>query len=207
MSRGTAASSAGSNDGDDVRPGGAAPAHGDARKPDKEPSRGVTVRFADTQADLDAMLPLSLEAHAATRFGEFELDNGKRIKVLRRALTNRDRYALLLAEKDGQLIGFLFCTVADYVVGRGLIATVVAFFVREQVRSSLRGGEAAIRLLKGFLRWAAIREAQDVQIHVTSGIDLNRTHRFMQKVGFTPIGCNYAFDFKRVEVRPRPSIQ
>ena len=84
-------------------------------------------------------------------------------------------------------------------VGRGLVATAISFFVTKKVRTSLRGGEAAIRLLKGYLRWAALRKAQDVQVHVTSGIDLNRTHRFMQKAGFVPIGGNYAFDVTRLQ--------
>ena len=105
------------------------------------------VRLAGSVADLELLRPVSVELHAEARYRDIPYSHKKRDKLFTQALHNPGRYALLIAEYDRQPVGFLFCTVGEYIVGdQDLITTVYSFYVRRQYRSTLIGGKAALRL-------------------------------------------------------------
>lgn len=151
------------------------------------------VRLADSLQDLEFLRPVSLEFHAEARFRDIPYSHKKRDDLFAQALNKPNRFALLIAEYGEQPVGFLFCAVGEYIVGyQDLITTVYSFYVRKQYRSTLIGGKAALRLLNGVVKWSKPRRVREIMIHVTSGIDIQRTDKFLRRTGFGVVGANYA---------------
>lgn len=156
------------------------------------------VRLASSLGDLEFLRPVSIEFHEESRFSEIPYSHKKRDDMMVQAINNRERYALMIAEYKGEPVGFLFCTAGEYLVGYGdLITTVYSFYVRKKYRGSLVGGRAAVRLLKGAVKWSQMRNVREIMVHVTSGIDIQRTDKFLRRTGFGIVGANYSLSLKR----------
>lgn len=157
-------------------------------------SPNLAFRLAESEDDLAALRPLSRSLHQEAYFSRYQYSFEKRDDLFAKAIATPDRFALMMAEWHHNPVGFLFCSAGDYIVGEGdLIVTVMSFYVDHERRSSLLGGRIALGLLRGVLRWAHNRNAREVLFHVTTGVDLGRTHQFLQKAGGRFIGGNYAF--------------
>ncbi len=157
------------------------------------PPTGIRVRLAKDEADIESLISLSLEFHAASHMRDFEYDLEKRRGLFQRALDRPNAYGLLIAERSDRPVGFLLCAANSFIVGDGIVAMALSFYVERATRASLGGGQAALKLLRAFIKWAEVRSAKDIQIHVSSGIDIDRAHKFMRRVGFRPTGVNYSF--------------
>lgn len=156
----------------------------------------ITLRLADTLADLEYLRPVSLELHEESRFSDIPYSHKKRDKLLAKAINEPNLYGLIIAQFGEDPVGYIFCTVGEYLVGDGeLITTVYAFYVRKKYRGTLVGGKAAVRLISGVVKWSEARNVREVMIHVTSGIDIQRTDRFLRRAKFGVIGANYALRF------------
>lgn len=157
----------------------------------------LRVRLASSLGDLEFLRPVSVEFHEESRFSEIPYSHKKRDDLMVQAINNSERYALMIAEYNGEPVGFLFCTAGEYLVGYGdLITTVYSFYVRKKYRGSFVGGRAAVRLLKGAIKWSKLRNVREIMIHVTSGIDIRRTDRFLRRAGFGTVGANYSLSLK-----------
>ncbi len=150
-------------------------------------------RVAKSQADVDLVLPLARELHEDSRFAEIPFSQDKCQRGLMRAIKAPASHGLLMAVKAQEPVGFLYCTAGEFMAGTGsLIVTVHTFCVSRRWRGTAPGGRAALGLLNGAVRWAKARQAREIMIHVTSGIDIRRTDRFLCRAGFVTIGANYA---------------
>lgn len=155
------------------------------------------VRLASDQTDLTALRQLSLELHAEGRFAHIPYSMEKRDAMFSKALDRPGTYALLIAEISGKPVGFLFCTISEYIVGtEDLLTTVYSFFVSKQYRKSILGGKISLRLLNGAMKWSRVRKSREIMIHVTSGVDLKRVDRFLRRTGFSVTGANYALSLQ-----------
>lgn len=154
----------------------------------------LNLRFAKSKEDIDFLWPLLLELHDESRFRDIPLARAKCDRLLSKAFDNPDQYALVLAETGDGPIGFVFCSVGEFLVGTDdLMTTVFAFYVRERARATMIGGRAAIRLLSTIIEWSRKRRSREVMIHVTSGIDIQRADKFLRRARFKVVGANYAF--------------
>lgn len=154
----------------------------------------IALRFAKTKADVDKVFPLMVELHETSRFHSIPLSREKCNRFASRAFDNPDRHALVLAEIDDEPIGFIFCSLSEFMVGTdALLTSVIAFYVGRRHRATMAGGKAAIRLLSTIIEWSRKRGSREVMIHVTSGIDIQRTDRFLRRANFKVIGANYSF--------------
>ncbi|CTQ55913.1 hypothetical protein LP7551_04463 [Roseibium album] len=153
----------------------------------------IQLRLASCQDDLDALRPLSTAFHQESRFSKVPYSFDKRDALFQRALDTPDFSALIIAERQGKPVGFLFCTVGEYIVGTGdLFTTIHSFYISKDLRNTLASGRAATRLIKSAIKWSKMRQVQEIMVHVTSGLDLKRTDRFFRHAGFEVIGGNYA---------------
>lgn len=154
----------------------------------------IALRFAKTEVDLDKVFPLMVELHESSRFGSIPLSREKCNRFAIRSFDNPDQHALVIAEKDNEAIGFIFCSVSEFMVGTDeLLTSVMAFYVSQRHRRTMIGGKVAIRLLSTIIEWSRKRGSKEVMIHVTSGIDIQRTDKFLRRANFKVIGANYAF--------------
>ncbi len=153
----------------------------------------MTIRLANNEQDFALLRPVSLELHAESRFADIPYSFAKRDKLFRQAIDSPQTHALIIVEYKQQPIGFLFCAIGEYMVGTDvLLTTVYSFYVRQHYRSNAIGGRTAIRLLSAAIKWSQARNSNEIMIHVTSGINIQRTDHFLRKARFNAIGANYA---------------
>ena len=70
--------------------------------------------------------------------------------------------------------------------------TCTAKYVSPTCRKTLLGGRVAVKLLDAYRRWAINRKVAEIQFHVTSGINITATDRFLKRAGFRQSGGNYS---------------
>ena len=149
------------------------------------------VRSLDELSEVTELARLS---HSESRFSYMAFSESKVKKLLSDAVLNTARHGVFIARLNGRAVGFASCSVGEYHICQGaLIATIHNLNVLAQTRASLTGGRAGLGLLKGTLTWAKARSASEVLLHVTSGVDLPRIHKFAKHAGAKLIGGSYAF--------------
>ncbi|MDJ0662203.1 MAG: hypothetical protein QNJ42_22355 [Crocosphaera sp.] len=190
----------------------AGPADPNQREPKAAPPArgGIRVRRLRTIEDLEPLAALFAEAHEATWNGRIPLNFDKGRTYFRRVLDDPAHHILLAADRipdgdsgqasaDGgavRTVGLLLGVAGPHMAADAWIASTRIFFVAPEIRRGLRGGEAALRLLRGFKSWAARvgpdgKGAAAIEIHVTSADDAPRSDKLFRRLGLTPIGGSY----------------
>jgi len=149
---------------------------------------GVSVRLARTEADIDAMVALGRLLHAESRYRAYPLDDARMREIGRRGLGGNP--GLIVAERDGRAVGMAIVALGEHFFSPALTATVLLLYVEPQAR----GGMAAVKLLRAVRRWAAKNGAKDLHVNVTTGIKIDRTDRFLRRMGFRQTGGNYVLE-------------
>lgn len=147
------------------------------------------------EADMERFISLCRLAHEESVFSALPFDAERLRRNVLAGMAQPDTYAAFHAELNGESVGMLVAMVQEYMFSPARAATALLFFVRPEAR----GGPAALLLLQAFGRWAVQRGAEELLIHVTSGVNLRQTDRFLRRVGFRQTGGNYARS-----LRPRP---
>lgn len=98
--------------------------------------------------------------------------------------------ALIMAEREGRLLGMAVVMLGEHFFSPALAATVQLLYVAP----AARGGRTAVKLLKAIRRWSAQHGARDLHVNVTTAIDVTRTDRFLRKMGFRQTGGNYVME-------------
>jgi len=93
---------------------------------------------------------------------------------------------IFVADRDGELVGFIACMVQPYFFSNRLKAFDMGFYVRPEQR----GGSTAIRLVMAYEFWAKEMGAQDIYIGQTTAVDIERTLKFYAHLGYKPVGVN-----------------
>jgi hypothetical protein len=71
----------------------------------------------------------------------------------------------MIAERRGQAVGFVYCSVGEYHIGSDvLLTTIHNMNVARSVRSSLSGGKIALGLFRGVETWSQARGAKEIPI-------------------------------------------
>lgn len=159
----------------------------------KPASAQVTrVRIADKEQDIDAILPLACDMHREDRHRNLKLDKAKLHRFFMKTIDQQQSCCLLLAERNGQITGFLYASIGETFFGPSKVASCMLFYVSQKSRGSL----AALKLIKAYQIWAQKQGAEQVSAHVTSGIRLHQTDRLFKKLGFELCGGNYLLSQK-----------
>jgi GNAT superfamily N-acetyltransferase len=144
-----------------------------------------------TSADIEEALELARRNWAESRFAaRLPFDEEKvRANLKRMAEDPRPSYCVFVArDHTGRLVGYLAGSVEEYFFCRRLIASSVFFFVDPKAR----GGLAAVKLILAFRRWALNRGAAELYIGIATGVNLEKSSRFLHKMGFQFTGGNYS---------------
>ena len=98
----------------------------------------------------------------------------------------------MIAEKHGQAVGFVYCSVGEYHIGADvLLTTIHNMNVFRTVRSSLSGGKIALGLFRGGKTWSQARKAKEILFRVTSDVNLAQAHRLAKRIGCKFVGGSY----------------
>lgn len=157
----------------------------------------MNIRFA-TLADIPAVVELGYRIQRTTRLSRFPYERDVAEKNLRSLIITgqqqRRSHCLLLADDaEGVVVGVLIGCIESHLFSQRPIANLVTYGVLPGHRMT----GAAVRLLKVFVEWAKRRGVDEVNVGVNSGVDIERTDRFLKKMGFAKTGGNYAMRIKQ----------
>ena len=148
----------------------------------------MAVRFA-TQQDIPAIVALGRRIHAESRFQAMGYDEEKLIASANQMVSSGQvSHCCFVAEFEGQVIGLFVGCVEEYFFSRARVAHSILMYVSPE----RRGGPTALRFIMAFRNWANNRQAVELAINVASGISIERTDRFLKRVGLRLTGGNYS---------------
>lgn len=142
-----------------------------------------------TEEDIPRLCELAIEMHAESRFSKLSIDDGK-VAHLFNYLINSDDGILIVAEEDGEIIGGFAGYVVEYYFSHDKLASDFALFVS----ASHRGGMAAVRLIKEYIRKAKELGAVVVQAGITTGVNVEATTKLYQRLGFVNNGVLFELE-------------
>lgn len=140
--------------------------------------------------DVPPLVELGHVCHLESRFARLPYDAERVTQRFTHMIDKPLSTTFFVAARhtSGQVHGLMIGSIDEY------------FFCRERVASSIfllvdpqhRGGLAAIKMVMAFRTWAHTRAAAEVYIGVASGVAMQRTGRFLSKVGLQLSGGNYS---------------
>lgn len=141
-----------------------------------------------TAADIPAMLALGEAMHAESRYSALAWCTPKVCGLLDMLLES-DKGLVLVAERDGVVVGGFLGFIDEHFFSRETVATDLALFIEP----SRRGGVAAARLLKAYVVWATEQGAAQITVGITTGVHVEQTARLFQGCGFAPVGQMFEY--------------
>lgn len=140
--------------------------------------------------DIAALVELGRICHIESRFGRLPYDSERVAQrftqMIERPLTTT--FFVAAHDASGELHGLMIGSVEEYFFCSERIASSIFLLVRPEHR----GGLAAIKMVMAFRAWAQSRAAAEVYIGVASGVNMQRTGRFLSKLGLQLSGGNYS---------------
>lgn len=141
-----------------------------------------------TQADVPATIELCRSMHAESAYAFVAFDNQKVAGTINRYLSDNSLYFAWLASRgDGKKVGILAGYLGAYMFSTAKLAIDQIFFVLPEYR----GSRAALLLQREFRAWAIGQGACELSIGVSTGVDVERTGRFLKRLGMTEMGANF----------------
>lgn len=149
----------------------------------------MIVRPVET-ADLPAVIELARSNVTESRFQGMPFDEAKVRRNVERMVTlpRTDHFFCGAFTSEGKLAGYMVGAIDQYFFCDYTVATSVFLFVDPQQR----GGLAALKLILAFRAWAKNRRASEMYIGVAGGVLVERTGRFLQRLGLKFTGGNYS---------------
>lgn len=138
--------------------------------------------------DIPAIVALGRAMHAESRFRTISFDESKLARVL--ALLMADGGCVLVAERDGVLIGAFLGAVSEFYFSREQEASDLALFVHPQHR----GGMAGPALLRAFIAWAKARGVRHLGVAISTGVMIEETGALFERLGFQRVGAAFAME-------------
>lgn len=97
---------------------------------------------------------------------------------------------MLVAEKNGQVIGWLGGGIAEQFFSRQLMAFEYGLFVAPEYR----GGSAGPRLARAFIEWSKEHGAAVINMGITTGVNAERTGQLYSRLGLQRTGLLYSME-------------
>ena len=137
-------------------------------------------------SDLLNVASLAARMHDETRYAELDFSE-KSVIAFGITIMGDDRYFAGLAEEDGVLYGMLVGHVAPMPFGADTRAYSDWFYVCPEKRGTM----TAKKLVHAFFEFARERNARDVVVSVSSGVNNERAGRFLERLGFQEKARSY----------------
>lgn len=154
----------------------------------------MTIRFA-TMEDIPKLANYWRE-HEQGRFGHLPFDEARFSATMKMLIEAQGSHCLFVSDDQEHCpCGVLAGKIDYYYFSSQPVAQLILYWVHPGHRS----GSMAIKLMMAFRKWAENRKAAELVVGVTSGEDIERTDRFLKKIGFQLTGGNYAMPLARPE--------
>ena len=91
-----------------------------------------------------------------------------------------------LALENNQIVGFISGIVHEYFFSNRKRVSDLGFFVLPEYR----GSRVALKLVKLIESWAIEKKAEELHLGQTTGLDIDKTKKFYERLGFKTVGFN-----------------
>ena len=146
------------------------------------PMNTTTIRPA-TEADVPYLIMLADVMLAESSFSSVPFDQEAFALTVIRLLD--DRQFVMLAEKDGQVVGAMLGIATPFAFSYAMMAQDIALFVHP----GARGRMISVRLVKAFEEWAKERNCLQIRPVVSSGCEA--ACRLYGLLGYRPVGVSF----------------
>ena len=137
--------------------------------------------------DLPRLVEMGEAMHAESRYRALRFDSDK----VRALLGNLMQTGfLMVAERDGRVIGGFAGMAAPHWFSGDKIASDLALFIEPESRGRLD----VVRLINAFMEWARAQGVVAIDIGVNTGVHTNQTGRLYEKLGGHLAGLLYSFE-------------
>ena len=136
-----------------------------------------------TLDDIETIVSLGERLHVESSYSYLPF-NAMKVRYLMAGIIGGDNGVVFVAEKAGEIIGGIAGGVTEFWFCDELHGFDYSFFVHPEHR----GGSAAFRLLLAFESWCKNMGAKQMDIGITTGIHVDKTTRFYEKMGFVKSG-------------------
>ena len=148
----------------------------------------IRVRFA-TADDLLSLFKMAVHMHGETEFGNIELNPEKLLSGLAGWISNA---VILIAEKDGEIVGMLCASMKTCWFSDKTFASEDLFYVAPEHR----GSRAGYMLMKALLAWGEEQGAHHCAAGVATGTG-EGAERLYKHFGMKHVGGNYVTYYAR----------
>jgi GNAT superfamily N-acetyltransferase len=132
-------------------------------KPKKKP-KGNMIRPMTAQ-DIPVLIDMGAAMHKESRYAKLDFDPGKLRDLGETILGNPEAWLVLVAERDGGIIGFCIGYVAPHFFGNDLTSGDLAIYVMPEHR----GGTIGARLVKLYTSWCEAQGRQGTYARCVGG--------------------------------------
>jgi len=134
-----------------------------------------------TAQDIPVLIDMGAAMHKESRYAKLDFDPGKLRDLGETILGNPEAWLVLVAERDGGIIGFCIGYVAPHFFGNDLTSGDLAIYVMPEHR----GGTIGARLVKLYTSWCEAKGVKEPMLGVSAGITPERTGRLYERLGYT----------------------
>lgn len=146
----------------------------------------TTIRPA-THDDLDLLMPIAEAMHKESpRYSKLAFSHAKVLQLYIN-LINSDACLLLIAERDGEILGGVAGFVSPHWFSDDLVANEYGVFILPDHR----GGMTAVRLVRGYIDWAKSKGAQMIQMGISTGVHVEETEALYQAIGLKQFSVGF----------------
>lgn len=146
------------------------------------------IRFA-SKNDIPELVKLGKEIYLESQQKDLGFDEARLRNQIEACLRPESKnYCLFVAEREGRIIGVFWGHIDQHFFSKALVATEYMFYVKPD----FRGTSVALRLMHAYKTWAENRNAQEIMICMTIGVEPEKFDRFIKKLGFQYVGGNYS---------------
>lgn len=134
-------------------------------------------------SDVKALVDLGLELHRDSDHNRHNFKPMKVANLLAETIKN-SMSVVYVAERDGEIIGGFAGGITELWYSDSLIGFDYSLFIKQ----GKRHGITAIRLLSAFEEWAKSKGAVEIQMGITTGINVESTSKLYRSRGFKEVG-------------------
>lgn len=162
----------------------------------------INVRLA-TPADTAALVKVGQRIHSETRYAAYDYNleriTGNLTDIIRIRQDQQGSHAVFIADDHRrEIIGVLIGALERHIFSDLPVANMLVYYVFPDNRMS----GAGFKLLTAFRRWAENSAAFEVSVGINSAVHLDRSDRFLIRLGFTRTGGNYSLRTRSI----RPAL-
>ena len=143
-----------------------------------------------TAGDIPALIELGARMYIESRYSQNSPFDEEKWAELARSVIASPAGCVLVAEKEGVVIGWMAGGVAEQWFSHQLMAFEYGLFVAPEHR----GGTAGPRLAKAFITWAKEHGAALINMGITTGVHEERTGEMYSRLGLKRSGLLYSME-------------